>query len=253
MLWQILVQFLLRLSFGLAAAMAVTSPRQVSSGFFRVHLWVLLGLNTLVCLASFGRSADLPGALWVAAIGAGTAVLCWVGAVCWLYELSRAGRLVLCLITIAGMGGAALATRWPWQATPGRLGAPLLDLLTGGLLLGTTICAMFLGHWYLTSPGMDLRPLRRLLAGMLAAVVARGLVCGWGLSGPWDAPGSASGLVWALFSLRWLAGVVGALILGGLAWQTLRIPNTQSATGILYVGVVFVFLGELSAQLLSAA
>jgi hypothetical protein len=36
-----------------------------------------------------------------------------------------------------------------------------------------------------------------------------------------------------------------------MAWQTLKIPNTQSATGILYVGVIFVFLGELAALVLS--
>jgi len=36
-----------------------------------------------------------------------------------------------------------------------------------------------------------------------------------------------------------------------MAWQTLKIPNTQSATGILYVGVMTTFLGELTAQLLS--
>jgi hypothetical protein len=32
---------------------------------------------------------------------------------------------------------------------------------------------------------------------------------------------------------------------------TLKVPNTQSATGILYAAVTLVFLGELTAQLLS--
>jgi hypothetical protein len=35
-----------------------------------------------------------------------------------------------------------------------------------------------------------------------------------------------------------------------MAWKTLKIPNTQSATGILYVGVIGTFLGELTAMLL---
>ena len=46
MLWQVLIEFVFRLAFGLTAAMAVTSARDVTSGFFRVHLWVGLGLNT---------------------------------------------------------------------------------------------------------------------------------------------------------------------------------------------------------------
>jgi hypothetical protein len=37
-----------------------------------------------------------------------------------------------------------------------------------------------------------------------------------------------------------------------MAWKTLQIPNTQSATGILYVAVIGVFTGELLGLLLSA-
>jgi hypothetical protein len=40
--------------------------------------------------------------------------------------------------------------------------------------------------------------------------------------------------------------------MGWMAWETLRIPNTQSATGVLYAGVILAFIGELTAQLLSA-
>ena len=50
--------------------------------------------------------------------------------------------------------------------------------------------------------------------------------------------------------LRWALGILGPLILGGMAWHTARIRSTQSATGILYVVVIFVFLGELISQLL---
>jgi len=39
--------------------------------------------------------------------------------------------------------------------------------------------------------------------------------------------------------------------LAWMAWQTLKIPNTQSATGILYVAVITVFIGELTSLLLS--
>jgi hypothetical protein len=41
--------------------------------------------------------------------------------------------------------------------------------------------------------------------------------------------------------------------LTGLTWQTLKIPNTQSATGILYAAVVLAIIGELMSQLLSTA
>jgi hypothetical protein len=45
---------------------------------------------------------------------------------------------------------------------------------------------------------------------------------------------------------------VGTLALAVMTWQTLKIPNTQSATGILYVAVIATFLGELVALLTAA-
>ncbi len=47
---EILSQFLLRLAFGLAFGMAITSPQKVFSGFYRNHLYVTLGLATLATL-----------------------------------------------------------------------------------------------------------------------------------------------------------------------------------------------------------
>jgi hypothetical protein len=55
-------------------------------------------------------------------------------------------------------------------------------------------------------------------------------------------------LVW--LPLRWGAGLVAPLVLLGMAWQSARIRSTQSATGILYVAVIFCFVGELTGLLL---
>ncbi len=52
----LLIQFVFRLTFGVALAMAVTPSKHVSSGFYRVHLWVLMGLNTLAALAVYSQS-----------------------------------------------------------------------------------------------------------------------------------------------------------------------------------------------------
>jgi len=66
-----------------------------------------------------------------------------------------------------------------------------------------------------------------------------------------DPPGvSAVPTGLALLWLRWLAGLIGLPILLLMSRLTLEIPNTQSATGILYVACLAVILGELTAQLL---
>ena len=57
---EILSQFLLRLAFGLAVGMAITSPQQVFSGFYRNHLYVTLGLTTLAALVRAQSIGGLP-------------------------------------------------------------------------------------------------------------------------------------------------------------------------------------------------
>ena len=61
----------------------------------------------------------------------------------------------------------------------------------------------------------------------------------------------AATVIFRTASLRWAAGLVGLAVMTWMTWQTMKIPNTQSATGILYVALVFVFLGELASALLS--
>ncbi|MFV2071017.1 MAG: hypothetical protein ACC645_28955, partial [Pirellulales bacterium] len=122
---------------------------------------------------------------------------------------------------------------------------------TAGLLLGSSLAAMFLGHWYLNSPTMQLDPLRRLIGLLAVALVMRGLACGIGLGLQISMTGSLPLNTTMLLLLRWTAGLLGVGGLAWMAWQTLKVPNTQSATGILYVAVVGTFTGELASELLS--
>jgi hypothetical protein len=139
---------------------------------------------------------------------------------------------------------------------PGNVVAwEVADRVTGGLLLGMVTTAMLLGHWYLNTPTMKLEPLRRLVVLLGVAVILRTLVSGSGAGLEYASHGSSGGLPqsWTMFlTLRWLAGILGVLIMAIMTWQTLKIPNTQSATGILYAGVILAFIGELVSQLLSA-
>jgi hypothetical protein len=137
--------------------------------------------------------------------------------------------------------GSSAATALAWLTAP-----------TAGLLLGATLASMLLGHWYLNTPTMDLVPLRRLVLLLAGAVILRMVVCavGLGLEVTDGIPLNTERILFII--LRWLAGLVGVLALVWMTWQTLKIPNTQSATGILYVALIGTFVGELTAQLLSA-
>ncbi|MCE9544364.1 MAG: hypothetical protein K8T25_02415, partial [Planctomycetia bacterium] len=99
----VLTQFALRLCFGLATAMALTSPRKVTSGFYRNQLYVLLGLNVLALLSVWSQPH---AASCLVLIGAGS-VLAYVGSVCWLYEKPDFGMAAL-----VGIAGIDLLAAW---------------------------------------------------------------------------------------------------------------------------------------------
>jgi hypothetical protein len=249
----LLIQFVFRLSFGLALAMAVTPSRLVTSGFYRVHLWVLLGLATLAGLAAFIQRDPLQPAGpwgWVLLVAIAAAAVSYVGAILWLYERARAGKLAIALVAITSLAGALLATPWEDYPSATAVVLALADVASGGLVLGVTMAAMLLGHWYLNTPTMQLVPLKRLVLLMGLAVIVRGVLAALGLSLEMSQHALGTTTLWFI-ALRWLSGLIGLLVLAIMAWQTLKVPNTQSATGILYVGVICSFLGELCSQLLS--
>ncbi|HEX5102985.1 MAG TPA: hypothetical protein VFV87_04200, partial [Pirellulaceae bacterium] len=237
MFLQTLVEFLFRLTFGVAAAMGVTPSREVTSGFFRIHLWVLLGVQTLAALAIYsarpnGALADSDsshmtvwkGQLVVSCAGA---FLSYCGASIWMYETKLLGKIAVWIVATLALLGCTL----PLTLLNDRNFAfQLADRITSGALLGLVATSMLLGHWYLNTPTMKLAPLQRLIALLAVALVLRAIVCGVGLGLELSLPGAVPAgqrTTWLIFvSLRWLAGLVSV---AGLAWltrQTLKIPNT---------------------------
>ena len=262
-LMTVLAQFLLRLSFGLAVGMGVTSPRQVTSGYFRNHLFVTLGLATLAALVL----AQFSG--WGMGFAIAAAVLSYAGSVAWLYEARRAGVVILWLVAASSLvaalvsegdsrvasslGAASAGLGDSFSSELPMLAAAMrpVSVVFSGLVLGTTIAAMLLGHWYLNAPGMELAPLRRLLVAMTLAVGLQMLVSALGLAAEWRIGLDRSSMWLMLLLMRWF-WLLSVLPLVWMTWKTLEIPNTQSATGLLYVAVIGVFVGELAALLLSA-
>jgi hypothetical protein len=245
-LLDLLFQFLSRLSFGLSLVMGLAiSARAVPSGFFRGHSLVLLGITVLAALIAFNQPGDR---FWYLSTAA--AVASYFGSVAWLYEKPRVGKCALLTVSMLSLFHAWLDAG-PLETAPAYAVWPLAVVLSSGLLLGVVIGAMFLGHYYLNAPAMRLEPLRLLVAGIVLATLVRGATFALGAEAAWSARHSLVGLDWALVAMHLLAGQVGTMVLAWMAWQTLKIPNTQSATGILYVGVIFVFLGELAALVLS--
>ena len=252
-----LVDFLCRFGFGMALGLVLTPSALVPPGFFRVNLRVVMGLGTFAALLAHSA---VPGALWI--LPAAAAVVAWIGTVLWLAHRIRAGVGACALASALLAGAVAMAA----TVVPGGAaevgGAPLQTItrhLLSGAIVGLTVHAMLLGHWYLNAPGMRVDALRRMidvallawLPQLLLAIVAAG---GARLLSDSSAvaPAVHSATASSLWALRWLAGLVGLPVLLWMSRKTLDIPNTQSATGILYVACLAAIVGELAAQLLAA-
>jgi hypothetical protein len=237
--------FSLRLAAGLMAAALLLSPVQVNPRFFRAHCWIALGLA--IGGAIFARDFA-PGLLW-AALGI-SILLTFLGSIVWALEGSPGGMIIMAL---AGLGLATSLALAEWNRDDvGALSYRLSADAASSIVLGSAMTAMLLGHFYLIAPGMSLTPLLRLLFVLAVAIFLRMAVAGFGLWS-WSSEHSLTNLsdvsvLW--LPVRWGIGFLGPLILDWMAWQTARIRSTQSATGILYVTVIFCFLGELTGQLL---
>lgn len=254
---RLLVDFLCRFGWGLSVALVLTPSSLVPAGFFRVNMLVVLGLATFAALLC---GQVLPAHAWLLPTAA--AVTAWMASIAWFAERPRAG-IALCVATASLLAAAtavvqfapadqvAEASTGVWGGPWARVGTALLS----GLVTGLTVHAMLLGHWYLNAPGMRVDVLRRMIDVALAAwAVQLAVAAAAAIPTAALAAGATSGpTTMALLSLRWLAGLAGLPVLLWLSRKTLDIPNTQSATGILYVACLAAILGELTAQLLSVA
>jgi hypothetical protein len=172
----------------------------------------------------------------------------------------RRGKWLLVLAAAAALGATALDG---WGLARGGASAFMsgAGALAAAALLGSVIVAMILGHWYLVRLRLPERHLVRFSRILGGAVLLRALVliAGIVIFGA-AAPGGVGAFLRQLavdrglfFWQRIFFGILGPAAFSYMAYETSRIRSTQSATGILYIAVVFVVIGEFLARYLAAA
>jgi hypothetical protein len=230
------------------AAMLLATPwRIVPPAFFRTHCQVILCLLVLAVLAQerWGGGPLTYGL----GVGAALSALAMIG---WGLGLVRLALPLTAAVVAAALGVMVWAS---WSGSSPAFSALVLAVrLSSALVLGSTLTAMLLGHHYLTAPAMTIAPLFRLVRIMAWALGARTILAALGLLILWmggPAPtGGGRGMVLFL-AMRWGMGIVGPALATYLAWRTVQIRSTQSATGILYIGMTLVLFGELTAMVLA--
>jgi hypothetical protein len=149
------------------------------------------------------------------------------------------------------LGAAYLAAAVPaYHAAvrPATLAWSIAGALASIALLGSVNLAMLLGHWYLVVRGMAIDPLKRLTIATLVASLVRIAVVTIALI-----VFRPRAMMDIFFWMRAGWGLLGPLALFPMVWGTVKIRSTMAATGILYVAVVAVVIGEVLGGWLSAA
>ena len=235
--------FCLRLALGMVAPLLILPASIVPPRFFRVQFLTVLALLVIAVVLQGSLAPGTELILYAASI-----VACLAGSIVWHTDEAPLGRPLFFIAT------ALLAALLCMQ----RLGNTdagawlLVDDFASALMLGGAISAMLMGHSYLIAPAMSMTPLYRLLGYLAVALAVRIVLACVGLS--WWTRLSVSGTLETETTLwlaaRWLLGLLFPVGLVWMACETARIRATQSATGILYVVTILVFLGELLSMLL---
>lgn len=222
--------------------------RAVGKGYHVMMLTLGLALLPVAFLfrPAAERAAGLDLLLFGACGAAGLAALA-------VFLAGRGGPGSILSLVSAALGWAALAADGVRVASSakGPAAHPALlaaNFLAGGLLLGSSLSAMLLGHWYLIVKDLPVKPLKTLTILFFAGLGARAAATAAAfLLDPEGGRTVADRsflfvLVYGLFSLGTPMGM------SWMVWGTVKIRSTQAATGILYGVVAFLLMGEAAGR-----
>lgn len=238
MLLRALGSFLLQASTGTSLLLIFFPHRVLGKGFFALHGFLASVFLALCAICDPGRdmaagaiAAMAPLVLYTLLVRSGPPPR----ALPWLVLSCAIQVIVLARMSCAIAPGAA-----PWVFAGSLLGA---------LLFGSVLLTMNLGHWYLVSRSLPLSLLFRAAIAFAVFAASRALylavvavvvpnAAGWEALTALDRD-----LLFFLFRILW--GIVGPVALSYYVFQTSRMRSNLAATGLLYVALIFVLIGEL--------
>lgn len=236
----LLALFLIDLAAGLYLFLPLVGRRNAGVKFYR------LILITTGALAIAGALAH-----WLAGqrdLAMKDAIVVVLTLILWFvlrYPKRLIFRATAAMLAIAYLVAAVQA--FDAAVQPPQLIWSIAGALASIALLGSVNLAMLLGHWYLVVRGMSIAPLKRLTVATLIATIARILLVAIVLLAM--RPKQMTDI---FFWMRAGWGLLGPLALYPMVWGTVKIRSTMAATGILYVDVVAVIIGEVLGGWLSA-
>jgi protein NrfD len=252
----VLFLFLTHLAIGIIFTLALVS-REAGVKFFRFNA----GLAAILIAVAFAFRPD-GDAGTVARLALGSLIVAEAAVVLYWATVGRTlASIRPAIVAVACAAGGLTVVLQAFDVTSGWsptvTALTVASFLTSAGLLGGTCTAMILGHWYLVIPSMKVSYLQSMVKLHIVSLVIRVAVVAAAIFvavETWQ-PGLgpsfrhyAQSLDGIFFWMRVLFGLAGPSVLAYLTWETAKIQSTQSATGILYVDLFTVVVGELLAK-----
>lgn len=259
--------FVLKLVTGISLMWLMMPRKEVTDGFFRIQMLVALGLCVLLVLTvrplseaqDTNSDADvLNPSVMTSGTGtqAGTkfiriaqivaAVIAFAGHIVW--KLGRRLPGAIAIYSVATLCLSSVVTDSCASGLNFDSVQWLLSDLASSAVLGATLTAMLLGHWYLTTPTMSIGPLSWFTKALAFAAVGRLLMTCISFGRFGFASHDLVHLLWLI--VRIVGGILVPFATALVVARILRYRNTQSATGVLFAALILVFMGEMTAALL---
>lgn len=254
--------FLYALVGGMLLVLATGRVSQLAWRFLQLIGFLVLALATTLTLwiyrSGLGPDFEVP----LMAIVAGAA--CSVGAMALALGAPFAVRSQGAYTANCALAGSAglvaacsifLAAHAGLQESAITAGLAIMNQILGAALLGSITIAWLLGHAYLTATKMTIAPLRHFSRLLSWAIVARLVFLLVSFAAAYLLAETTGVHIveelrnaWIVALLRVGLGIVAVGIFAYMVADCVKLRATQSATGILYFGSLFAYVGELASQ-----
>lgn len=261
------VMFLYQLSVGGLVGLAATPFTELERGFYKSTAGVLAAAALLALWGRLDLLPETPGIgdiLSLVLSGSFTVFLILYFISLWGERAFLRARFFSTAI-LTGLAGVMVASYGFSHSPVGPVEAVFLPVrfVVSSLLLGAVTVGMLIGHWYLIETGQSLEPFLRVFRFFVALLIvqtclealAAALLYLFGTAHTAATVRSLFDDHLALLSSRFLVAQAAPLALSWMIWKTLAdFRNTMAATGLFYIALLGVFVGELlSSQILALA
>jgi hypothetical protein len=253
--------FLYQIAFGGLLAVAGTPFHEIERAFYKSTAGVLyvIALLELWGESSLWMQGTLQASVWGTRLEIIFHLIFVLAFSCYMASLwmelpsFRARSFAISILT--GLAGLMLSAHRFYHA-------PLLSLeslvypsmfFVSALLLGSVTVGMLIGHWYLIDTGQSLDPFVRIYKFFVFSLIAQCVLFALSLVllHFFGVPSTLKAMeqLWrehsTLLVTRVIVGQCAPLVLSWMIWRTLLIPHTMAATGLFYIALLGVFVGEI--------